>query len=121
MGDRVLVQFKNGKEVSPVIYGHWCGSEAPALIVALREQMDTRNDDLAYIAARCVQQFIGGDKSQTGFGIWSAEKELTAEDTHGDAGVYVVEIGATWTVNHLCGYEPDNMPTHPRIKWTRSR
>lgn len=119
MGDRVLVQFKNADEVSPVIYGHWAGHEAPEIIRALRVRMDARNDDLAYIAARCVQHFVGDDKGQTGVGIWSTDKELTAEDSHGDGGVFVVEIGQRWKVKHYAGYRALEYPTHPNIEWTR--
>lgn len=120
MGNRVLVQFKSGDEVSPVVYGHNAGHDAPQLIKQLREQMDSRNDDLAYIAARCVQQFIGGDRGQLGFGIWNADKELTAEDTHGDGGVYVVEIGQRWKVKHYAGHRDLSYPTHPNIEWARA-
>jgi hypothetical protein len=109
MGNRVLIQFTgtrgNGdREVSPAIYGHWSGSDAAATITALREQMSDRPGDIAYVAARCVGRLIDGDTASTGFGLWNAPKLLTAEESHGDAGVFRVDISAPmWRVTVIDG------------------
>ena len=105
MGDRVLIQFKDERgEVSPIIYAHWAGSDAPAALVRLRERMADRPGDCSYVAARCLQELGMDDVRSTGFGIWCASKELTPDDSHGDAGIFVVELGETWHVHQFAGY-----------------
>ncbi len=100
MGNRVLIQFINSEEVSPVIYGHWSGRDAADVINALREQMADRADCVAYVAARCVGRLIGGEtESSTGFGLWNAAERLAAKDSHGDAGIFLVDVsGPRWRV-----------------------
>jgi hypothetical protein len=123
MGNRVLIQFVSGKEMSPAIYGHWSGSETPTLLVALREQMSDRPGDLAYVAARYVARMVGlPELGSTGYGIWNARKRLTAKDSHGDAGVFRVDIAhAVWHVTVMDGREREHGPLtdSPNVKFTK--
>lgn len=108
MGNRVLIQFVNGKDVSPCIYGHWSGGAAADTLKALRLQMSDRPSDIAYVAARCVGRLIGADDASTGFGLWNAPKKLTAKESHGDAGVFLVDIAKpVWRVTILDGFESE--------------
>jgi len=117
MGDRVVIQFKKGDEVSPVIYGHWSGYEAPAAIARLRKRMADRPHDISYIAARCLQELGMSGQQSTGYGIWSVTEELTAKDSQGDAGVFVVSLGQCWHVKHYLGYHEGDYPSDPDIEW----
>jgi hypothetical protein len=96
MGDRVLFQVWRRiaaveLEVSPVIYGHWSGSDAPAIVQSLQKRMKGREGDVQYTAARCVQEICGNDTGNLGVGLWNAKARLTANDSHGDAGVVLIE------------------------------
>jgi hypothetical protein len=113
MGNRVLIQFVgNDGDFSPVIYGHWHGSNAAQTLIDLQKQMESRGGDVSYIAARCVERMClsdpGGD---TGFGIWNTDKPLTEDESHGDAGVWLVDVSVVhWYVTILggafCEYGP---------------
>jgi hypothetical protein len=48
-----------------------------------------------------VQIACGSDEGNTGFGIWNAEKRLTAKDSHGDAGVYLIHADSGYVAEHL--------------------
>jgi hypothetical protein len=111
MGNRVLIQFAKDTDVSPAIYGHWAGSDAAETIKALRAQMADRPSDLSYVAARCLGRLIGGDESSTGYGLWNAPKHLTAAESHGDAGVFLVDIAEpVWRVTVLDGHVGEHGP-----------
>lgn len=111
MGNRVVIQFINGADVSPAIYGHWAGSATPDMLAELRKQMADRPSDLPYVSARALGRFIDGDKGSTGFGLWNAPKKLTASDSHGDAGVFLVDISEPiWRVTVLDGIEGEHGP-----------
>jgi hypothetical protein len=56
MGDRALVIFTDGKEVSPVIYLHWHGSRVPELLAQLKLLMASRGADASYAAARFTHE-----------------------------------------------------------------
>lgn len=103
MGDRVLVQFKNESEVSPAIYLHWGGEQAPELIKKCFEYMEGRRNNVAYTAARftgiCHEKTTGN----LSLGLLQQTTELTAQDSHGDAGCYVVDL-KNETVNAFGGY-----------------
>lgn len=102
MGDRVLVQLKsNNTEVSPVLYGHWSGDAAEVWLHQLIAKMGGRLTDLSYSFARLAQIAMGSSKEEvTGFGIWNQEKELIASDSHGDAGIYILNVD-TREITHL--------------------
>jgi hypothetical protein len=117
MGNRVLIQFMAGEEFSPVLYGHWHGRRAADTLRSLREQMADRGPDVAYTAARCVEVMTCSDPGAAlGFGIWNAGAVLTVEDSHGDAGVYLVDISkGLWRVSVLGGH-PSEQGKHGGIR-----
>lgn len=97
MGNRVLFQVvsPDRSEFSPVVYGHWSGSDAGSVCKRLWQRMQTRPGDVWYTSARLVQELIDGDKTALGFGMWNADAVLTEADSHGDAGVVLVIAGPT--------------------------
>lgn len=94
MGDRLLMQVKGpADEFSPVIYCHWAGSYAGAFCEELRKRMKGRERDVSYTAARLVQIATAGDPAgNMSFGIWNAAGILTEKDSHGDAGIVLVDV-----------------------------
>jgi len=117
MGDRVLIQLKNGDELSPVLYSHWGGQEAPALIDEFHKKFLTeRPDDLSYGFARLVGYALRDNiDGTTGFGVWNSKKPLTKADGDEDAGAFLVDI-RTLTVHYGGGYKPDVQALTP-WKW----
>lgn len=100
MGDRVLVQLhKTAGEVSPVLYGHWSGHDGKIWLEQLKDRMDGRLGDLAYSFARLVQLAVT-DASTTGFGVWNQTTLLTSRDSHGDAGIYLLNVD-TNEITHI--------------------
>lgn len=95
MGDRCLMQChtSNG-EFGPVIYTHWGGSAVPSLVKKFLSQ--ARRADLDVCSADLT-------KTCDAFSIWNASKLLTAEDTHGDAGVVLINV-TDGTVRAFGGY-----------------
>ena len=106
MGDRVLMQCFSSKtgEFGPVVYGHWCGGKAPAIVAALAKRMESRGGDVAYSSARLVQEAIGENKDALSFGIWNAAGRLTADDSHGDAGCVLIDVDSGHAPTYLGGY-----------------
>jgi len=103
MGNRVLVQLVNSKDasdVSPVLYGHWSGDNGRQWLIDLIKHMGDRLGDVSYSFARLVQLAIDDDTGVTGFGVWNASEQLTATDSHGDAGIYILDV-ATKEIKHL--------------------
>lgn len=105
MGDRVLLQVvkKEPAEFSPVLYSHWRGGSAVDAVHRTARRMQGRPGDVPYIAARLFQELVGNDDGDTGFGLMLADKVLTAEDSHGDAGVILVDAD-TFKMTFLGGY-----------------
>jgi hypothetical protein len=100
MGDRVLIQVVGPKipgerkrEVSPVAYGHWCGSRVPDILERLRARMLTRGADVPYTFARLIQEMIAGDDGNLSFGAWNQSQPLTEKDSPGDAGCVLIHVG----------------------------
>lgn len=87
-----------------MVYCHWSGRTAPLIVAALAERMKTRQGDLMYSNARLVQCAIANDDFNTGFGIWNADKLLTADDSHGDAGVVLIDVDNDHKATYLGGY-----------------
>jgi len=123
MGDRILFQVvtSGGDAVGPVVYCHWSGDKAPEIVRALASRMADRPGDVAYATARLVQECIavGDVDGATRFGVWNATFEdglfcrLTAEDTHGDAGVVLIDCADGFRCECLGGYlrtGPDGFP-----------
>jgi hypothetical protein len=106
MGNRVLMQCFSSKtgEFGPVVYCHWAGDTAPEIVNRLAAQMKGREGDLAYSSARLVQCAIGTDAHNTGFGMWNAEKLLTAADSHGDAGCVLIDVDKDHKAQYFGGY-----------------
>ena len=103
MGDRVLFQIVGREEVSPVVYCHWSGARAPDIVRALKARMANLYGDVSYAAARLVQECVQAAKGNTGYGIWNAEHRLTEEDSHGDAGVVLIDCDS-WQCECFGGY-----------------
>jgi len=108
MGDIALIQiFRKGHEevthFSPVCYLHSDGPSAPEYIREMAETMKNRERDVDYAFARLVgiaHTKIPGNK---GLGVWNADSIQTEDDTHGDAGIYLVDC-TTWEVTAMGGY-----------------
>lgn len=106
MGDRVLMQCHVGgtDHVGPVVYGHWLGSEVPKIVSALQARMAARGNDVDYASARLVQEAIAAQSHDClGVGIWNTTRLLTEDDSHGDAGVVLIDV-RDWTVQYFGGY-----------------
>lgn len=80
------------KGFGPVVYGHSSGSIAVQVTRNLAERMKSRQGDLEYSSARLVQEMVGADSTNLGFGMWNADELLTAEASHGDAGVILIDV-----------------------------
>ena len=106
MGDRcnIICKFKEGRVW---FYGHWSGESALDIANRLKERMAASGDDIQYAAARLVQEMVGMDNGNTGFGVWNADAKLTAGDSHGDAGVILIHSDKGYEVEILCGYHKD--------------
>lgn len=116
MGDRVLMQIVSEAENGPVVYGHWCGHEAPNIIKRFVGRMGGRKGDVSYLTARLLQEAMGDDQGDTGFGVFNSEQRLAADDTHGDAGIVLIDA-QTLECECLGGYlqiNADGMPALPK-------
>lgn len=113
MGDRVLFQVVHytatKPEFSPAIYCHWSGSQASTIVARLVARMlSTRPGDVSYWAARLAQECTNNDPGALSFGLWNVDHILTAEDSHGDAGVVIIDaatgrttcLGGYWRTDH---------------------
>jgi hypothetical protein len=122
MGNRVLIQFVDGEEFSPAIYGHCHGAYAHDTLTVLREQMADRPNDMGYVSARCVARMVGVDNGSTGFGLWNADHKLcTSEDSHGDAGIFSVDISRpVWHVTVYGGFDSErgDIRSTPTVKFS---
>ena len=107
MGDRVLFQVVSRYQpeaFGPVVYCHWSGERAPQIVRALAERMVDRPNDISYATARLVQECVGDSTSSTSFGVWNATHKLTADDSHGDAGVVLIDCADGFKCECLDGY-----------------
>jgi hypothetical protein len=112
MGNRAIVVFTDGKDVSAQVYLHWNGG--PESIYAFLEECDRRKirgtSDLSYCAARfchVVGDFFDQDKTtSTSLGLFSSPKTLAQykrtevkNNPADDNGIFLVsgEPGE-WTV-----------------------
>ena len=110
MGDRALITFTDGENISPVVYLHWAGAEVPALLEQHKALMASRGADMAYAAARFVGIVHATMPQQNlSLGIWNAaqdtrwaviasDRDELANMSHGDAGFVVVDVrDYSWT------------------------
>lgn len=103
MGDRALVQFRSGADYSPVVYLHNHGSEVGDLLKRLYKRMGSRFDDLSYTTARFIgicHELTPGNLS---IGVWNAPGLLDEDESHGDAGCFIVDCG-TREITIMGGY-----------------
>jgi hypothetical protein len=102
MGDRALVVFTDGKDVSPTTYLHWSGDAVPELLKEHHAVMQGRLGDVSYATARFIGICHTHIEGNLSLGCWntSAEhraaiidrnKAKLADYSHGDAGVIVVD------------------------------
>ena len=103
MGDRVLMQCINKKtgEFGPVCYGHWSGGDVHRIIERLARRMVERPDVVEYSSARLVQEMIVFEDGCLGYGLWNTDRILTAEDSHGDAGVVLIDVSDNHSATYL--------------------
>lgn len=103
-------------DVGPVVYCHNDGHEAPNIVKALAQRMVGRSGDLRYSSARLVQEVIDiYPHGNYGFVCWNKTTKLTAKDTHGDAGVVLIDVDNDHKCECMGGYlsvGPDGYPTH---------
>ncbi len=110
MGDRALVIFTDGKEVSPTVYLHWSGDRVPALLDELKVLMTGREGDVSYSAARFIGICHASIDGNLSLGCWntddgiaeaaksvigapvSVHASLLKSHSHGDAGCIVVNV-----------------------------
>jgi len=131
MGDRALILFTDGKEVSPTVYLHWSGSRVPELLDELKILMSDRLGDVGYSAARFIGLCHATIDGSLSLGCWNAESSIedavwafssTEADSepaltavtelksysHGDAGVVIVNVNdLSWKAvgGYLARYE----------------
>lgn len=106
MGDRVLFQVVRGTAAAgPVVYCHWAGYRAPEIVRKLAARMATRPGDVDYATARLVQECTAGDTDGAlSFGVMNARGRLTENDSHGDAGVVLIDCDKGFRCECLGGY-----------------
>lgn len=112
MGDRALVVFTDGREVSPTVYLHWDGREVPAWLEEHKRLMASRGADVRYAAARFIGLSHSNIPGNLSLGCWNNDDRFCAavrerdsevaravleNASHGDAGVIVVDVRSyTW-------------------------
>ena len=106
MGDRVLFQVVNGAvNAGPVVYCHWAGYRAPEIVRKLAARMSARPGDMDYATARLVQECTAEDPDGAlGFGVFNAKGRLTEKDSHGDAGIVLIDCSNGFRCECLGGY-----------------
>lgn len=120
MGDRVLFQVvrkSDTEDFGPVVYCHWSGERAPEIVKALAERMMDRTGDVSYATARLVQECVGTSDGALGFGVWNANARLTDKDSHGDAGVVLIDCGDGFKCECIGGYLVTGADGFPVTKW----
>lgn len=124
MGDRVLFQVVRGTmrgagDFGPVVYCHWSGARAPEIVRKLAARMllhspDPRPDAAARLVQECTAPDPDGALS---FGVSNAEARLTEDDSHGDAGIVLIDC-STFKCVCLGGYlatGPDGFPIDQQV------
>lgn len=108
MGDRAIVHFTNGEDMSPAVYLHWGGSDIPKLLQETQRLMIGRPNDALYSCARFIGICHSHDQeSNVSLGVWNSDRGdiFTENYSHGDAGVFVVDCSAEeWVVKCFGGY-----------------
>lgn len=110
------MQVVGKTDVGPVVYSHHKGHDTPEIVRRFVKRMSDRKGDIPYLTARLLQELMGTDQRDTGFGVWNSTERLTAEDTHYDAGVVLIDAD-TFACECVGGYlrtGADGMPFVPR-------
>lgn len=115
MGDRVLFQVVEGSAgFGPVVYCHWSGNRASDIVRKLAARMAGRPGDMDYATARLVQECTAEDPDGAmSFGVYNTRARLTREDSHGDAGVVLIDCDNGFRCECLGGYlrvDAEGMP-----------
>jgi hypothetical protein len=92
MGDRVIFQVIDGSKFSPAIYCHNMGHAAGEICAQLANIMVDRSNDAAYTAAQVLRIASKDSEGPLGFAIWNVDRVLTVDDSHGDAGVVLIDV-----------------------------
>jgi len=98
MGDRCLVVVTDGTEISPAIYTHWAGYQAPDILVKAGADGLIRKDDVSYASARICGAFHEAlkDSGALSLGLIAPPSALDSDTlrkfSHGDAGVILVNV-----------------------------
>lgn len=118
MGDRALIVLKDEQNFSPVAYLHWHAPQVQNYINRLREVVQSRGADLNYAFARLsgiIHNDIDGNLS---FGVWNLPADFDGSDdrmkdmSHGDGGVYLVDINDDYSIKCVGGYGIDSDECH---------
>lgn len=94
MGDRVLIQCVSDKtgEIGPVCYDHWLGRESPKIVFdAVTFLLNAPYTCSVPVATSAIIAEMAKSRKHN-VECWSEEKRLTKEDTHGDAGVIILNV-----------------------------
>jgi hypothetical protein len=132
MGNRALVVFHNDDDVSPTVYLHWNGDDVPYYLEQLKLLMATRLGDPSYAAARFVgicHNHISGPMSlgvmANTFAVADVkDPERMAAESHGDAGMVVVDTADfSWKAygGALEDYQSRAAPTTGAVRKPSSR
>jgi len=109
MGDRVLIQMTDEREVSPVLYMHWNGTEALDIIKAAEERNHDAYD-MSYAFSFLTREADKYSDNTPSFEVfnWDKNRLLTADDSHGDAGCIVINVKpCPWRIHAGGGYVED--------------
>lgn len=98
MGDRALVVFTEGEgRHGPSVYLHWSGNDVGELLTRAAPNM--RAGDAGYACARfvghCHEQIPGG----LSLGLFNTPED-GRPDSHGDAGVFIVDVNTGEVVTY---------------------
>lgn len=102
MGDRALIIFKKGADISPIVYLHWAGCHVTDYIVELASLAGGQAMAADYAAARFIGIAHQANPGTLSLGVQQTPPELVeaicksnakviAEYSHGDAGLVIVD------------------------------
>jgi hypothetical protein len=76
--------------------------------------METRPAAVDYSTARLVQEaVVYGQEGALSFGVSNSTKKLTAKDSHGDAGVVLIDVDNAHQCECIGGYLKDGTDGYP--------
>lgn len=107
MGDRVSLQFKNGKELSPVLFHHWGGAEfvqtVPRYLAQLPPNQERISDPISRREPRTIfVDFIAWllGKDRPNYSLYVGETPNDGDNS--DNGHYIYDLG-TGEISHVKG------------------